>query len=79
MVTEKQLMSVYNKVSNYENKLSNALGELGNLVSSIYDEEITADLCNGGEIEFHRPSFGYDDNEIAIRIEDVIAKLKKID
>ena len=79
MVTEKRLMSAYNKVLEYENKLLSALGELGNLVSSIYDEDITADLCNGGEIEFHRPSFGYDNNEIAIRIEDVIAKLKKID
>ena len=78
MVTEKRLMSAYNKVLYYENKLSSALGELGNLVSSIYDEEITADLCNGSEIEF-RKLFSRDEDKIAIQIEDVIAKLKKID
>ncbi len=78
MVTEKRLMSAYNKVLDYENKLSGALGELGNLVSSIYDEEITADLCNGSEIEF-RKLFSRDEDKIAIQIEDVIAKLKKID
>jgi len=71
-------MSAYNKVLDYENKLSGALGELGNLVSSIYDEEITADLCNGSEIEF-RKLFSRDEDKIAIQIEDVIAKLKKID
>lgn len=78
MVTEKRLMSAYNKVLDYENKLSSALGELGKLVSSIYDEDITADLCNDGEIEFRR-LFSRDEDKIAIRIEDVIAKLKKID
>ena len=77
MVTEKQLMSAYNKVLNYTNKLSGALGELGKLVSLIYNEEITANLCNGDEVEF-RHVFGHD-NTNAIQIEDVIQKLKKID
>lgn len=50
-------------------ELTNTLGELSKVVSGIVGEDLNADICEGGEIEFRRDGF---ENETYMRIEDVI-------
>lgn len=64
------------QVYNAANKLSQALHNLSFAAIDIYGEDLQADLCNGGEIEFRkRGKDGYFDAFSCIRLEDIEAKL----
>lgn len=53
-------------------QLSAALGKLSSVASEIYGEEISADLCAGGEIEYRTvDSNGYIDSFATLRLEDI--------
>ena len=64
-------MTAYRRAIDAENKLSLALGTLGEIASEIVGKDLTANLCNGGEIEFSDSE--NDPDEIALRIEDIIS------
>ncbi len=65
----RQLKSAEKKVYLASVQLSMALERLGVLASSIYGEELNADLCNGEEIEFRHPG---DELGEVILMEDLI-------
>ena len=66
-----QLKKAEEKVFDASAKLSSAIGHLSSIASEIYGEELQADLCGGGEIEFRRyDKHGADDFD-TIRIEDL--------
>ena len=53
-------------------QLSVALGKLSSVASEIYGEELNADLCAGGEIEYRTvDSNGYIDSFVTLRLEDI--------
>jgi len=67
-----QLKKAEEKVFDASAMLSSALGQLSSIASEIYGEELQADLCGGGEIEFRRyDKHGVADDFDNIRIEDL--------
>lgn len=68
-------MNKYSQVFSALSFLELRLGELSAIASEIYGEELRADLCNGGEIEFRTKDNPDGLNDVALRIEDVLAKL----
>lgn len=77
-MTEKKLMKLNDKVIEAENKLNSALSDLAIAASEVLGCEVTACLCNGGEIEMRTvDNSGYIDADSTIRLEDVISELKR--
>ena len=76
MVTKSKLIRKQNQVLSSFNQTLGFLEELSVLASEAYGEDLRADLCNGGEIEF-RTSDDPDglNGDCIIRIEDVIDRL----
>lgn len=72
---KKKLLNKYEQAFTALSLLQLRLEELSVMASEIYGEELDADLCNGGEIEFRTKDNPDGLNDIALRIEDVIAKL----
>ena len=67
-----ELRRAERRVFNASNRLSAALEELSNIATEIYGEDLQADLCGGGEIEFRRRGRdGYVDDYDCVRIEDI--------
>lgn len=67
-----ELRRAERRVFNASNRLSTALEELSNIATEIYGEDLQADLCSGGEIEFRRRGHdGYFDDHDCVRIEDI--------
>lgn len=61
----------------YSNSLTGALGTLASMASEVLGYEVVADICNGNEIEFRTIiNDSVANNDVAIRIEDIIDKLK---
>lgn len=56
------------------NEVGVALEQLSVVASCIVGEDLTADLCNGGEIEFRKPGH---DMETCMRIEDILTYTTK--
>lgn len=76
MVTKSKLIRKQNQVLSSFNQTQGFLEELSILASEAYGEDLHADLCNGGEIEF-RTSDDPDglNGDSCIRLEDVIDRL----
>ena len=76
MVTKLKLIRKQNQVLSSFNQMLGFLEELSILASEAYEEDLTADLCNGGEIEFRTADNpdGLNDGAV-IRFEDVIDRL----
>lgn len=72
---KKMLMNKHSQVIAALSLLELRLGQLSVIASEIYGEELTADLCNGAEIEFRTAGNPDGLNDIALRMEDVLAKL----
>lgn len=68
---KKKLMAAYRKAMEAESVLSMKLQILASIASEIYGEELSADLCEGSEIEFRRDGDAFD----TIRLEDILGKL----
>ena len=67
-----ELRRAESRVLDAANRLSAALGELSDIATEIYGEDIQADLCGGGEIEFRRKDKdGYFDALDCGRFEDI--------
>ena len=67
-----ELRRAERRVLDAANRLSAALGELSNIATEIYGEDLQADLCGGGEIEFRRRNDdGYFDAFDCVRFEDI--------
>ena len=75
MATKKQLVNAVNKTIDYHIKLSIALQKLSEIASELYGENLTADICGGGEIEFRTDLNGYPDAMSCIRLEDILEKI----
>ena len=73
----KKYKDTYKRVLKLENDLSAALGELGRIVSEIMDDDYTANLCSGGEIEFTPSNLRSYADDIALRDEDVLKKIER--
>ena len=66
-----ELKRAESRVFDAANRLSAALGELSDIATEIYGEDLQADLCGGGEIEFRRRNDdGYFDTFDCVRFED---------
>ena len=71
-----ELRRAKRRVFDAANRLSAALGELSDIATEIYGEDLQADLCGGGEIEFRRrDERGYFDALDCVRLEDILNKL----
>jgi hypothetical protein len=67
-----ELRRAERRVLDAANRLSAALGELSDIATEIYGEDLQADLCGGGEIEFRRRNDdGYFDSFDCVRFEDI--------
>lgn len=67
-----ELRRAERRVFNASYRLSMALEELSNIATEIYGEDLQADLCSGGEIEFRRRGRdGYVDDYDYVRLEDI--------
>ena len=62
----------YQKVLEASTVLSNSLQFLSIAVSQLYGEELVAEICAGGEIEFRTVNDPDGLNGIALRIEDIL-------
>ena len=70
-----ELRRVERRVFNASNRLNTALEELSNIATEIYGEDLQADLCSDGEIEFRRRGRdGYVDDYDYVKIEDIEKK-----
>lgn len=77
MATIKDLNKAYEKALDYNNKLMSALEELSIIASDLCGEEMVANICSGGEIEF-RTEYDPDGlHSISLRIEDIIERNKQ--
>jgi hypothetical protein len=71
-----ELRRAINRVLDLSSRLSGALAELSDIATEIYGEDLQADLCGGGEIEFRRrDESGYFDALDCVRIEDIEKRL----
>ena len=68
---KKKLMAAYRKAMEAESVLSMKLQILASIASEIYGEELSADLCEGSEIEFRRDGDAFD----TIRLEEILNRL----
>ena len=67
-----ELRRAKRRVLDAADRLSAALGELSDIATEIYGEDLQADLCGGGEIEFRRRNDdGYFDAFDGVRFEDI--------
>lgn len=67
-----ELRRAKRRVLDAADRLSAALGELSDIATEIYGEDLQADLCGGGEIEFRRRNDdGYFDTFDCVRFEDI--------
>jgi len=67
-----ELKRAESRVFDAADRLSAALGELSDIATEIYGEDLQADLCGGGEIEFRRRNDdGYFDTFDCVRFEDI--------
>jgi hypothetical protein len=58
--------------------LGSSLQKLSTIASELYGTEVTADLCNGFEIEFREnDERGYIDDYSTIRIEDILNRIDR--
>ena len=62
----------YQKVLQASRMLSNSLQFLSIAASQLYGEELIAEICTGGEIEFRTANNPDGLNGIALRIEDIL-------
>lgn len=62
----------YQKVLDISTMLSNSLQFLSIAASQLYGEELDAQICAGGEIEFRTTNDPDGLNGIALRIEDIL-------
>lgn len=62
----------YQKVLEASTVLSNSLQFLSIAASQLYGEELVAEICAGGEIEFRTVNDPDGLNSIALRIEDIL-------
>ena len=77
MITKKKILRAEQLCYDYSNDLTNALGTLARMASEVLGYEVVADICNGDEIEFRTMiDDGVADDDIAIRMEDIISKIK---
>lgn len=77
MATIKGLNKAYEKALDCNNKLMCALEKLSIIASDLYGEELVANICNGGEIEFRT---GYDPDGLdstSLRFEDIIERAEQ--
>ena len=71
-----KLTECYDKCLDLENKLELKMQQLSCIATEIYGEELRADICNGGEIEFRTlDKDGYVDADSVILIEDIMDRL----
>jgi hypothetical protein len=71
-----ELRRTVRRVFELENRLSLELSNLSSIASEIYGEDLQADLCNGGEIEFRRRGDdGYFDALDCVRLEEIEERL----
>lgn len=74
MATINELNKAYKKVLEYNNKLMCALEKLSAISSDLYGEELVANICNGGEIEF-RTKYDPDGlHSTSLRMEDITGR-----
>lgn len=77
MTNLEKLKKLETNVLNASAQLSAALGKLSSVASEIYGEEVKADLCGGGEIEYRTVnSKGYIDDFVTLRLEDIASHRK---
>ena len=71
-----ELRRALRRVNDADNSLNAALTHLSEIASEIYGEDLQADFCGGGEIEFRRRGEdGYFDALDCIRVEDIESRL----
>lgn len=68
-----QLIRIYNKCLDIENKLEIELQKLSKIATEIYGKVLIADICEGNEIEFRMlDNNGYVNDYSTILIEEII-------
>lgn len=73
-----KLIECYGKCLNLDIKLGLELQVLGRLATEIYGEDLSADICAGGEIEFRTlDDNGFIDSRSIIRIEDILERQRE--
>lgn len=72
MATVKTLRRLNDKVLKHEREMMGALEMLSQAASSLYGEDLTANICNGSEIEFRLADDPDGLDGISIRLEDII-------
>ena len=77
MITKKKLLRAEQLCYKFSNDLTCALEVLASMASEVLGYEVVADICNGDEIEFRTMiDDSVADDDIAIRMEDIISKIK---
>lgn len=76
MATVKTLIRLNNKVIKHEQEMMGALEMLSAAASSLYGEELTANICNGSEIEFRLTDDPDGLDGISLRLEDIIDSIE---
>ena len=75
-MNKKQLLKEYKKALDAENAANIALQELSRTASDVLGEDVIADICVGGEIEFrHVDECGAADEYDTILLEDIIERI----
>lgn len=72
---EKLLRRKHSQVLSALAELEVRLDELSMLASEAYGEDLTANLCNGAEIEFRTSDDPDGLHSVSIRLEDVLSKI----
>lgn len=76
-MTKRQIQRLYDRCLDLDASLAAALGTLGKAASEIIGEELRADLCEGGEIEFRHMVGDYVDDYDCVRLEDILSKMER--
>lgn len=76
MVNKKtKLIKQYENAITASIKLMTQLDILGSLASEIYGEELSADICNGDEIEFRTLDNLDGLSHVSLHLEDILNKI----
>lgn len=73
-ITKRQLLAQKEKCENAARILMCCLEKLSQMASEVYGEDLSADICNGNEIEFRTFVQDVSDSDVIITFEDIFEK-----
>lgn len=75
-ILSKDILKTYAQIKKVDSMLDILLQKISALATEATGTELTAFLCNGGELEFRKTRNDISDSNSCIRLEEILNKIK---